>query len=185
MTLLLPVNERLEMPWDLEIYIRVYGLPAPQGSKVPMRSTRGRLYVKESSKNVLPWRQAVQLGCREAIKRYKHLVSFPLTEQVKVEQLFLWPRPASHFGTGSRSTVLKESSPYFQCAKNKGDLDKVLRASWDGLSRSTGGALLFDDTQVVCSEESKEFAHADQPPGAIMVVSRAKPKLPRLEYEIQ
>lgn len=170
-------DTRMELPWDLQLQVRVYGLPAPQGSKVPMRSPSGKLFVKESSKNVQPWRQAVETAGRIAIKKYKHLVTFPLQDMVHIECIFLWPRPKSHFGTGRNAQVLKPSAPYFQTAKNKGDLDKVLRASWDGLSRSSGGALLYDDSLVVSSKETKEFALEDELPGAIILVKRASPNL--------
>lgn len=152
--------------------IRAFGLPAPQGSK-KASVINGRAILRESSERVAPWRQDVAAAARQAIKRHKHLITFPIDEPVCARCEFLFPRPKSHFGSGSRSSILTKRAPYWTTSKNRGDLDKVLRSTWDGLSRSSGGALLQDDSLIVQVEAMKRYCDLDEQPGAIIEISAA------------
>jgi len=51
------------------IEIRVYGTPAPQGSKKFVGIHRGRGIMVESSKKVKPWRQDVKAAALDALEK--------------------------------------------------------------------------------------------------------------------
>ena len=111
------------------IRIRAYGIPAPQGSK----KSFGNGYFVEASQRVLPWRESVK---EATLRDYD---GEPLSGAVEVSILFLFPRPKKHFGTGKNANKLKENAPVFVIEKNKGDLEKLERSTYDALSESTGG----------------------------------------------
>ena len=159
---------------ETRLTIRAFGLPAPQGSK-KASVIHGRAILRESSANVAPWRQDVAAAARETIKRHRDEIRFPINEPVRARCEFLFPRPKSHYGSGSRAEFLTPSAPYWITAQNKGDLDKVLRSTWDGLSRSSGGALLQDDSIVVQVEACKRYCGVDEQPGAIIEITAAVP----------
>ena len=156
------------------IHLRVYGLPAPQGSKKAY-VVKNRAVMREASDHVGPWRSQVAMAARLAVKAYPYPLTFPIRDQVAVEYVFLFPRPKSHFGSGSRSHVLRADSPYYVSEKNKGDFEKLLRSTNDGLSYTTGGALLYDDSLVVAlrGNSEKRYCSNGELPGAILVITPA------------
>lgn len=127
------------------VRVRVYGEPAPQGSK--------NQWGGESSKKVKPWRERVAQVVGEAVAGLP-LLRGPV--QVKVE--FAFPRPKSHFRTGSLSNVLRDDAPFWHTAPN--DTDKLQRAIGDALT----GVVWKDDKQI-CSWVADKFyderAYAD------------------------
>ena len=138
------------------ITIRVYGLPAAQGSKVSLG--RGRMV--ESSKKVKPWRADVMAAVRD-------VHDGPLIEGAcSVSIVFLFPRPKGHFGKRG----LLPSAPKHLTSHAAGDLDKLLRSSIDGLSAGAGGSLLRDDSQVVNLAASKRYTVGNEQPGALITV---------------
>ena len=62
---------------------------------------------------------------------------------VRVDALFVFPRPKSHYRTGRYADLLREDAPVW-CA-TKPDADKLARAIGDALS----GVLLRDDNLIV------------------------------------
>ena len=138
------------------IHIRVYGLPAPMGSKRHV----GRGVMIESSKRVKPWRSDVVAA---ALAAYDG----PLVEgAVSVSVVFLFARPKGHFGKRG----LKPSAPQWLTSQGAGDLDKLCRSTLDGLSAGAGGTLLRDDSQVVSLTASKRYCVGDERPGALLAV---------------
>ena len=140
------------------IEIRVYGLPAPQGSK---RHVGGGRMV-ESSKAVGPWREAVRAETQRIISG--RIFDAP----VQVEIAFFLPRPRGHYGTGRNAGQVRESAPWVPAGRP--DLDKLIRATMDGL---TEGGAWDDDAIVVSLSASKEYADDGQRPGCSIVIDGA------------
>lgn len=143
---------------------RVYGIPAPQGSKQGFAFKRrdGRLGVamKESSEKVTPWRQDVAAAALEAA-RQAGLGSAGIDWPVIVEIRFLRSRPKSHYGARG----LRPSAPRFP--HGKPDVDKLGRSTLDGL------IVLRDDSLVVDLIGRKRYAERDQAPGAYITIEPA------------
>jgi len=155
-------------------WLRVYGRPAPQGSKRAF-VVKNRAVMRESSAHCAPWRSEVAACSRRVVRNCKTGESFPIRDQVAISCLFLFPRPKSHFFTGNRSHILRDTAPHYVSEKTKGDYEKLLRATWDGLSATSGGALLFDDSQIVTLRgmNAKRYCHGSELPGAIIEVTPA------------
>ena len=142
------------------ITIRAYGIPAPQGSK----KSFGNGYFVEASQRVLPWREAVK---EATLRDYS---GEPLKGPVEIEILFLFPRPKKHYGTGRNAEILKKNAPYYVCEKNKGDLEKLERAVYDGLAESTGGSAIGDDCLVAKNSNIKRYCYGGERPGALIKI---------------
>lgn len=142
--------------------VRIYGLPAPQGSKrayvVP--GTR-RVSLVEMSTKVRPWRSAVAEAWTS-----RGLPQVPGT--VGVQVTFILPRPRYHFGKGRNSTMIRPKYEGAEPGKFP-DLDKLLRSTFDGL---TAAEAWEDDSRVVHVNARKRYAHRDEEPGAVVRVFR-------------
>lgn len=136
-----------------ERFIRVYGTPAPQGSKAARGRTRsGRVILVEQSELVKPWREAVKwawLASRQ-----------PITlGPVHIDVAFFFDRPAKP----------KHDWPVVK------DLDKLLRSTFDAL---TEAGAIEDDRFVVSVEAHKLFCSREQRGGAnIQITAMAKESL--------
>jgi Holliday junction resolvase RusA-like endonuclease len=129
------------------IRFSVYGEPKPQGSKrvVPIYSKAGPVMkdgrvltrcVNDNPK-LGEWRQELAHAARKAY-------SGPLlTGALCVAMTFHRPRPASHYGSGRNSGVLKSSAPKYPTTKP--DTLKLARAVEDSMS----GVIYRDDSQIV------------------------------------
>lgn len=74
--------------------IKVYGTPAPQGSKSFVGVTRtGRGIMKESSDDLAPWRADVMLGARLALADCGNPP--PMSGALRMSAVFTFLRPAS------------------------------------------------------------------------------------------
>jgi crossover junction endodeoxyribonuclease RusA len=144
----------------IDVSFRVFGLPASQGSKRHV----GRGIMIESSKRLKPWRQDVMVAAERA---YKGEV---ITNPVRVEIDFFFPRPKSHYRTGKYSDLMKANAPLYASSHGQGDLDKLLRSTIDALSFVTGGCVIRDDCLVVSISASKQYCNAITPPGAAIRV---------------
>jgi Holliday junction resolvase RusA-like endonuclease len=127
--------------------IRVYGNPAPQGSK---RVFNGRV-VEAAGQKLKVWRKAIATACQEIVTE-EHLL---LLGPVRVEVDFYLPRPAS-------VTIKKRALPIVPP-----DLDKLLRGLLDGIGQSE--MIWGDDSQVVEIVATKFYAD-DTEPGAIIKI---------------
>lgn len=128
----------------------VPGIPAPQGSK-----TRTKWGVREDNPATRPWRSAVAWEATNAMSEREQL-SGPLA----LEVIFYFPRPKSHYGSGSKATQLKPTAPDFHTAKP--DADKLLRAIGDSLS----GIVCRDDSLLAVVRAEKVYG---QPRAQILV----------------
>lgn len=125
--------------------IRVFGAPAPQGSKNP--------YGGESSKRVGPWRTQVAQTIGFA-RRDEPLLAGP----VCVEVTFAFTRPKKHYVANNPERGLRPDAPFWHTAP--GDTDKLCRAIGDALTE----VAWIDDRQVAWWNARKiydEKAYAD------------------------
>lgn len=134
--------------------IRVYGTPAPQGSKRHV----GHGVMVESSKKVKPWRAAVTA---EAAQHE------PLHGPVALTLTFYLPRPRGHYRTGKYAHELRDSAPRDPAVKP--DLDKLLRSTLDAL---TDAGLIDDDARVYSLTARKRYADDAERPGALITIGR-------------
>tara|TARA_B100000900_G_C20549326_1_gene704046 strand:+ start:318 stop:764 length:447 start_codon:yes stop_codon:yes gene_type:complete len=128
-------------------------IPSPQGSKKHV----GNGIMVEVSPTVKLWRSAVADAA--VLARIKKI-----TGPVIAHMEFVFPRPASHFGTGKNSTKLKPQSPK-RGHSVRPDLSKLVRSTEDALS----GIAYEDDARIVrFSHLEKRYANGDELPGAII-----------------
>jgi Holliday junction resolvase RusA-like endonuclease len=127
--------------------IRIYGDPAPQGSK---RVFNGRI-VEASGNKLKIWRKAIAAACQNLVTEQHSLLLGP----VRVEVEFYLPRPAS-------VTIKKRALPIVPP-----DLDKLLRGLLDGIGQSE--VIWGDDSQVVQIEAVKLYAD-DTETGATVTI---------------
>lgn len=135
------------MLWRQVFTVFVPGRPAPQGSKV-FRGLRpnGSAILVEASRHVKPWREAVVREC-------SGLVPVPLEEPVRIRRLYLFDRPKS----------VRREFP----VGNEGDIDKLDRATFDGLVLA---GVLRDDRLVVAGAHMKRYAEPGKRSGALIRV---------------
>ena len=132
----------------------VYGLAAPQGSKRHM----GNGILVESSKAVRPWRQDVKHAALACIP-HDWDPSLPMALSI----VFRFKRPQTHIGKKG----LKPSAPQHCTTARAGDVDKLLRSTFDSLT----GVAFDDDRQVISVNASKRYTTADEPQGAIITIT--------------
>jgi crossover junction endodeoxyribonuclease RusA len=127
---------------------RVYGVPAPQGSKNARVGKDGRAHMYEQSKKLKPWREEVSdVAAREVDGRD------PLDGPLFVDLLFFMKRPA------------KPKFKDFPAVMP--DLDKISRSVYDALKM--GGAIK-DDARIVVGHGRKVFADTPEDQGCRIVV---------------
>ena len=149
-------NEPPAAPAESTVEIRVYGMPAPQGSKrLVGRDRRGRGILVESSAKVKPWREAVKYAAFEAAGR--------VAGAVAVEMIFTMPKPKG--GPKTRKTW----------PSSRPDLSKLMRSTKDAL---TDAGAWDDDARVVRCVCSKVFPNegpdALDKPGAVIRIREAR-----------
>ena len=125
------------------ITFRVFGEPAPKGSKRHVGN--GRLI--ESSKKLPAWMRAVK---QEAAKNQP---SEPIDGPATVLMDFYLPRP---------------KRPRYSAPAVKPDADKLARSILDGLE---AGGILKNDSRVTHLEATKHYANNDTPPGAHITIT--------------
>jgi len=127
--------------------IRIYGDPAPQGSK---RVFNGRI-VEASGNKLKVWRKAIAAACQNKVTEEHSLLLGP----VRVEVEFYLPRPAS-------VTIKKRALPIVPP-----DLDKLLRGLLDGIGQSE--VIWGDDSQVVQIDAVKLYADETEPGATVTI----------------
>ena len=127
--------------------IRVFGDPAPQGSKTAV-VRGGKAVMFESSKKLPLWRETVLFTAKMVMADYPAPMEGPLKA---VMYFFLEP-----------PQKLNRSRP-----TTKPDLDKLVRAVCDGL---VDGGVLQDDSQIVTLYAHKHYANDDEAPGVAITL---------------
>lgn len=130
------------------MHIRVYGTPAPQGSKTAV-VRGGKAIMFESSKKLMPWRDA----CIMASKMATTEAPTPLLGPLKITVTFYLERP--------KSTVRDYPN-------NAPDVDKLLRGVFDSLQIAE---VIMNDGQIVDVDAVKLWADESHPPGAVIDIS--------------
>jgi Holliday junction resolvase RusA-like endonuclease len=139
------------------ISFRVYGRPAPQGSKRAFAIRKngvptGKVAVIESSHDrVKSWRQAVLEAAAVAMPNDLPGQDHLLDGAISIAITFVLPRPKSHYRTGRNAGILRDRAP--RHPHGTPDLSKLLRATEDGLT----SVVWHDDAQVVKAAISKVY----------------------------
>lgn len=161
--------------------VRVYGTPAPGGSKhafvlrgrngQPIKRANGSIIVNmvddanrsraDGSKPNLEWKSAVKAAAhvvmvREGLK--------PFDCPIFVRVVFLVKRPRGHWGSGRNANSLKPSAPRFPAVKP--DATKLWRSTEDAMN----GVVQRDDCLFVDQFVSKRYCGDGEPDGAIIEV---------------
>ena len=122
---------------------RVFGIPAPKGSKKAY-VRGGHAVLVESSKAAKPWEQAVHWTARDSgCTAWEGPIDVCIT--------FLMPRV-------SDTPKKRLDTPHIR----KPDIDKLLRCTLDGLT----GACFLDDSQVCGLRGEKRYCNPGESPGA-------------------
>lgn len=124
------------------IAFRVFGRPAPQGSKKSVG--RGRFI--EASKYLPAWREAVKQAALE------NKPDFPLSGELALEAVFYLDKPKT----------VKRDAPTVPP-----DLDKLLRGICDAMT----GTIYEDDAQVCKITAFKKYASDTNPSGAFLQIT--------------
>ena len=146
------------------ITIRVYGTPAPQGSKA--RGRHGGVY--EMSKHLPAWRRAVIEACADPVRDDRE-ASEPLTGPVALTVVFLMARPAMHFRRGVHVSELRPDAPARPATRP--DISKLIRGTEDAL---TEAGIWGDDGQVADLCAAKVYCRPGDPPGARITIEPCK-----------
>ena len=135
------------------ITFTVYGKPSPSGSKKAFHHSKtGKIIVVDTAKGKAKW-QAISK--RVAIMAAKESGWECTSKAVSLSVSFTFSRPASHYGTGANSRILKSSAPAWHTQKP--DRTKLLRCIEDAFT----GVLWKDDSQVISGNVSKEWGLID------------------------
>ena len=124
----------------------VAGLPATKGSTKSFRSpTTRRIVTKNDNPRTKGWQARIAWAARDAGFR-------PAEGPMRVDLVFALQRPVAHRGTGRNASRLRAGAPRHHVSKP--DLDKLIRAVLDGLTR----VAWVDDNQVVEISSRKTYA---------------------------
>jgi len=148
----------------MKIEIRVYGTPAPGGSKKAfvIRGTN-RAIVTEDCKRSKPWRETVKSACLEAYSKLtaEEKAQLPFRDvPVSIQVEFVMPRPGYHFGKKG----LKSSAPRMHTKKP--DATKLMRSTEDAIIDSR--FFVADDSLFYSQTIVKLYEDQSLQPGAII-----------------
>lgn len=148
---------------ELRLTITVHGRPAPQGSKKYAGHRRNRAtgrisaVLVEQSKRVKPWRALVTRAALNTM--HDANLTEPLDGPLEAEVIFTVRKPAS--APKRRRT--------WPTTRDSGDLDKLLRSTFDGI---TDAEAVADDARIIAVHARKVFPlehpEALPEPGAII-----------------
>jgi Holliday junction resolvase RusA-like endonuclease len=136
----------------MKISLRVFGDPAPQGSK---RIVRGNRLIEASGEKLKKWRKEIAAECHRA--RQENIDVF-FTDAVEVSVVFYLPRPKS---------VSEKKRPYPIVPP---DLDKLCRGLLDGIGQSE--VIWGDDSQVVRLVAEKRYAKDEEIGASVFITNR-------------
>lgn len=140
--------------------IVVPGVPESQGSARAF-VVAGKARITTSNKKLTSWRRDAIVAVREAMREQ----NWERVEQCSIEAEFVFPRPQSHYGSGSNAGQLKPNAP--SAKTTKPDIDKLIRAVLDALD---GAGLYQGDERVVQITCRKRYVHQGEGPRAVVAV---------------
>ena len=147
------------------VVFEAYGRPVTQGSKTAVRRG-GRVILIEDAKGWRPWRDTLVRAARAA----HH--GGPIVGPVAVSCVFVFARPAAHYGTGRNAGRVKAGAPSFPATRGTGDVDKLVRAVLDPL---TIAGVIEDDSRVVDVHGVKVWAGPREREGVRVIVTQCVP----------
>ena len=118
----------------------------------------GKGRMKESSPNVMPWRQDVKFAAID-----QKPVDWNTSSPMALSVVFRFQRPASHFNKNG----LSSTAPLHCISARNGDLDKLVRSTNDALT----GVLFDDDKLVIHINATKRFCVQGEQPGAVITLT--------------
>lgn len=143
----------------MNLIITVRATPRPGGSKIAgFNHTTGKSFVRPANKHTATWRQDVR---NAALLAYR---GQPEAGAMEARYVFLFNRPASHFGTGKNKNTLKASAPQFHTKKP--DLTKLIRSTEDALT----GIIWVDDSQVCRRTDEKKYISDSEFEGVVVTI---------------
>ena len=160
------------------LVVIVNGRPAPQGSKTSLPGGG----VRESSRHVRPWRDAVVWAVRDALERLpsdQRAAWAPPDDRwaYSLDVVFTVKRPTVHNRSGKHSDQLKPDAP--RAPVTTPDLDKLIRSTLDGLADSL---LIGNDSRVTEVNAVKAYPggalDALDGPGAVLTIRKVSNHAP-------
>lgn len=124
----------------------VAGVPAPQGSKIPV-SRGGKVVLIEAAKGFQAWRNAVVLASQQDMMNRESNLAFDGALAVNMEFVLVKP----------------PTTKYKVAPAGKPDLDKLVRNTNDGLTKA---GLITDDARVTRIDAVKRWGVEGEPSGA-------------------
>lgn len=129
----------------------VPGTPRSAGSKIPMRSKHGKMYVMDSTgAKTKHWRASVVFFAHEAMKE-ADLKRFD--GPVRVDADFILDRPNIHYDSKKR---LRPQAPFWH--SKIPDIDKLARAVSDALMDA---GVFKDDAQIADMRVTKRYLNSN------------------------
>jgi len=155
------------MPYAPCMRIVVYGIPAPQGSKRPVRNKHtGKIHTIENSERLAPWRQDVKYAAEAVLTEAGR--PQPFQGAVVMRMIFTFARPAS---------VKRSKRPWPSVFP---DLDKLARGVLDALKAA--GVMKDDCLVVEFTRLAKVYAGEDPEaldrPGVVILIGELVDSLP-------
>ena len=149
------------------ITIIVKDTPRPGGSKtVGFSSKTGKGFVRPANKHTATWRDSVRAAAFHDVGSLLDDHTLPTSKPLEVTHTFYFKRPASHYGSGKNSGVLKPNAPKYHTKTP--DLTKVIRSTEDALT----GIVWVDDCQVVRRTDEKCYADLFDHEGVVLKIQQ-------------
>lgn len=143
----------------------VCGTPQQKGSTKSWYNPRAKRIVTVSDNDKLKfWESNVRT------KAGGEWQGAPSDGSVRVDAMFFFERPQSHYGTGRNAGRLKDSAPqeHLKCP----DLDKLVRGLLDGMTE----VVFKDDRQVISITAEKRYLTPAVAPARIKLSSFLHPR---------
>lgn len=140
----------------MKLLLRIFipGTCKPKGSTRSFKHAKtGNVVTLGATKETKSWQARIEAI---AAQQARDLSLVPSGDAIALRLCFVFARPASHFGTGKNSELLKPSAPLFPTSRSCGDIDKLERTVLDALT----GIAYRDDSQV-CRVLDKAKVYAD------------------------
>jgi crossover junction endodeoxyribonuclease RusA len=132
-----------------QFFVTVYALPAPQGSKRFMGTSKGgRAIITNTSPALTPWRNEVVASSIRELDALGRPAPFSCAVSLEVHFSFLRPKSAT-----------RSKRPYMSIAP---DLSKLVRSTEDGLKDA---GVFQDDALIVQLIATKQYVN--EGPGAL------------------
>jgi Holliday junction resolvase RusA-like endonuclease len=139
------------------LFFTVLGRAQPAGSKRAFAIRKGgvltgKVAVTDAAKGSRSWKQEVRSAAFNAAEASGWKMK---RGPLRLSVVFLFTRPASHFGSGKNADTVKASAPNYPAVKP--DATKLVRAVEDALT----GLIWLDDAQIIDQDVTKRYGEKD------------------------